>query len=348
MNIVIRADASARIGAGHLMRTLALADTLQAAGAACTFVSAACPAALQERVRAHGHAVRMLGDEHLCTDEAADAAATLQFVGTMQPDWLIVDHYQLSAKWEFALRPSTVRLMAIDDLASRPHHADLLLDQNPGRSRNDYAVLVPRDCTVLTGSRYALLRPEFAKVRARSLTERAGRPGRHVLVTLGGADPLGLTSGVLSALQAACLPADAQVTVVAGAAFTGIDAVAAAFASLPFATRLLDNVGDMATLMAEADVAISAAGSTLWELCCTGVPALAIIVADNQRHSAAELERRGAGLAFDAMNEDWNILPDRVNRLFDPATLAGFRSAASELVDGLGCGRVAQEMLDAG
>src|SRR5690606_25891713 len=113
------------------------------------------------------------------------------------PDWLVVDHYALDQRWEAALRPHVRHLMVLDDLADRPHVCDLLLDQTWGRDPAAYAPWVPEGATVLCGSRYALLRPEFAALRPESLARRKAPhvssggtpPGiRHVLVNLGGVD----------------------------------------------------------------------------------------------------------------------------------------------------------------
>src|SRR5690606_9706020 len=106
----------------------------------------------------------------------------------LHPDWLIVDHYALDARWETALRPHYRKLMAVDDLADRRHQCDLLLDQTFGRTVEDYRPWVPATCTVLCGSNFALLRPEFADLRAYSLRRRAKPQLKHLLISMGGVD----------------------------------------------------------------------------------------------------------------------------------------------------------------
>lgn len=132
MKIAIRTDASGAIGAGHLMRTLSLADELRAQGAACLFICRECPPSLQSLLLSRGHQLQMLdaGDGQI--DESADAAQTLAALGPARMTWMIVDHYQLSSRWEAEIKTRVPRLMAIDDLANRRHVADLLLDQNLG------------------------------------------------------------------------------------------------------------------------------------------------------------------------------------------------------------------------
>ena len=109
----------------------------------------------------------------LGTDWAIDAVQTQQTLGDQVFDWLVVDHYALDGRWEKAMRTHTRRIMVIDDLADRPHACDLLLDQTFGRQMEDYIPLVPEACTLLCGSQFALLRPEFAALREYSLKRRA-------------------------------------------------------------------------------------------------------------------------------------------------------------------------------
>src|SRR5690606_13678349 len=100
------------------------------------------------------------------------ADQTLAALGSRPPAWLVVDHYAIDARWHRHLRPACIHLLAIDDLADRNHDSDLLLDQNLGRGPVDYQGLVPSRCTLLTGPKYALLRPQFRARRSFSLQRR--------------------------------------------------------------------------------------------------------------------------------------------------------------------------------
>ena len=93
-----------------------------------------------------------------------DAEETRIIIGDKKVDCLIVDHYSIDMKWESAMRSSCDHLMVIDDLANRPHDCDLLLDQNFDEGYK-YSDLVPSNCLLLIGPRYALLRDEFQIAR---------------------------------------------------------------------------------------------------------------------------------------------------------------------------------------
>src|SRR5690606_2585434 len=139
--------------------------------------------------------------------QTQDAAGCVPILAKLNPDWLIVDHYALDARWERALKPHYRKLMVIDDLADRPHQCDLLLDQTFGRDAEDYQTWVPANCRLLCGSHYALLRPEFAALRPYSLARRATPQLRQLLITMGGVDKDNATGQVLEALRASQLSA---------------------------------------------------------------------------------------------------------------------------------------------
>ncbi len=122
-------------------------------------------------------------------DWQMDAQQTSAELASWQPDWLVMDHYALDQRWEVALKPCYQKLMVIDDLADRTHSCDLLLDQNLGRLPEDYAGLLPPNCQLLIGPQYALLRPEFVRLRDYSLQRRANAHPPTIiqlLITMGG------------------------------------------------------------------------------------------------------------------------------------------------------------------
>src|SRR2546423_13156523 len=130
--VVLRADASSTIGAGHLMRCLALADELRARGFECHFVSRPSEGGLLGLVSARGHtvhALRATASREEDLDEARDAADVCAVLELLGPSCVVVDHYQLSAAWEAPIRAHSALLLAIDDIG-RAHSCDLLLDQN--------------------------------------------------------------------------------------------------------------------------------------------------------------------------------------------------------------------------
>ncbi len=197
----------------------------------------------------------------------ADAESTLQVIGNDEvAEWLVVDHYQLDARWEQRLRPFTERLMVIDDLADRPHAADLLLDQNLIENYLlRYQSLIQPACGLMLGPRYAMLQPPYAVAREKLLSQRADRRAQRVLVYFGGADQFELTS-----LAVDCL------LQVFGSALT-IDAILPStnpqwpklydLSRTHSQVRLQSHVSSLADVMSAADFAIGASGATSWSVC---------------------------------------------------------------------------------
>lgn len=355
MKIAFRTDASLQMGSGHVMRCLTLAEALRAQGAQCHFISREHPGYLLEVIRQRGHTVTALPASQLSPatendsvlqpahaawlgcDWQTDAAQTVAILATLQPDWLVVDHYALDQRWEEALAPHYRQLLVIDDLADRPHRCDLLLDQNLGRQPQDYAGLVPAHCQVLTGPHYALLRPEFAALRPYSLQRRQAQPAlRQLLITMGGVDQPNATGQVLQALKTCALPQEGRITVVMGLTAPWLQNVRELAVQMPWPTEVVVNVNDMAQRMADSDLAIGAAGSTSWERCCLGLPTLLVVLAANQQSGALALEAAQAARLIGSVNDIVTQLPLAVAELIESERQSRMSLAASAVTDGLG------------
>lgn len=360
MQVAFRADASLAIGTGHVMRCLTLADALRERGAVCRFITRELPGNLIDGIRQRGYAVVVLPPPAaayappptpahaawLGVPAALDAGQTLAALGN-GVDWLVLDHYALDADWEAILRPACRRLLVIDDLADRPHLADLLLDQNLGRQAADYDALLPAGCRRLIGPSHALLRPEFAARRAASLARRQSGGLRQLLVSMGGVDKDNATGAALAALPPGLLPAACRIVVVLGPHAPWRDAVAAQVGELPWPAELRVAVADMATLIADSDLAIGAAGTSAWERCCLGLPTLTAVLAANQAAGAAALQAAGCVERLGDPAAGFPDLPEKLAGLLAPGRLAAMQAAGAALTDGGGASRLAAEMLDA-
>ncbi len=371
MQIAFRTDASLQMGSGHVMRCLTLADALRAQGAQCQFISRAHPGNMISTIQQRGYKVNCLAapvqqaqadikfdnagtltanqtPAHaawLGCDWQADAQETAAILTDLQPDWLVVDHYALDQHWEEALAPHYRQLLVIDDLADRPHHCDLLLDQNwfaditPARYRN----LVPPHCKCYLGPEYALLKPEYAQLRA-SMPPRDGKV-RRVLVFLGGSDPSNQTAKVLTALTQPSF-AHLQVDVVLGQNHPDAQSIAEQVA-IRLGTALHQALPTLGHLMARADLMIGAGGSTTWERMCLGLPAIVISVAANQTTTNRALMNAGY-IDFLGELSDVSIpnITDALQRCMDnPGVLKSQNSLGQKLVSGTGASIICQQLI---
>ena len=289
--VAIRVDSSEQIGSGHLMRCLTLAERLREDGAVVHFICREFSGNLNHLVREQGFSLHILPrhtDHPALTGYAAwltvpqevDAEETRTILRQIQPvERLVVDSYALDAAWEQSLRPFVREIFVIDDLANRPHECDILLDQNFYREmRHRYDGLVPPTCKLLLGPSHALLREEFYAAR-----EKIGVLDgvlRRILVFYGGSDVTRETEKAIRALvQLQLLSVTVDVVVGGSNPFrASIEELCAAHEFLHYHCQ----VSNMAELMAHTDLCLGAGGTTTWERCFLGLPAIVTAVAENQ------------------------------------------------------------------
>lgn len=348
MRIAIRADASIAIGTGHVMRCLAIAGALREQQADVVFVCREQEGHLCDLIEVQRFTVHRLpqsDDAHLdwCLD--AEQTAEIFLRQRLTVDWLIIDHYGLDRKWEAPSRRFCRRVMVIDDLADRMHDCDMLLDQNYCNGMDvRYSGLVPHGCQLLLGPTYALLRPEFQRLRAMS-RQRGGRL-KHVLVFFGGSDPANETVKALEGLRQLDR-SDLTVDVVVGGSNPHRAQVEALCDGLPN-TVYHCQVSNMAELMTDADLSIGAGGTTTWERCCLGLPALVSILADNQAELTHAVSDFGASVNLGRANA---LKSDDYRKAVESLTseqLAHMEQRCVALVDGNGAGRVAHAIMQSG
>jgi UDP-2,4-diacetamido-2,4,6-trideoxy-beta-L-altropyranose hydrolase len=369
MNVVFRTDASLDIGIGHVMRCLTLAQALGDRGATCRFICREHAGNLLDLIRERGFEAQALptqvvsqknivqqdkiGDNFIAhaawlgTDWKTDAKQTKEAIGDEVIDWLIVDHYALDVRWESILKPHYQKLMVIDDLADRPHDCDILLDQNLGRTEQHYAALVFTHCKVLVGPQYALLRPEFSKLRKYSLDRRATPKLKHILITMGGVDKDNATGQVLAALNGSALPTDCRITVVMGPHAPWLTQVGNQAEKLPWSTEVLVNVDNMAKLMADSDLAIGAAGSTSWERCCLGLPTMLVILANNQLRGSMVLVKSGSSLLLGKVEDVALNLSSAIKGIQDGVSLLNMQNSSAILTVGAGTTSIVNALVSA-
>lgn len=224
-------------------------------------------------------------------------------------DWTVLDGYGFTAADHEAVKAAGSRLLSIDDHAIvRSNAADLVLDQNLGATRAAYG-----DRTdMLLGPRYALLRREFWRLAPRVTAPQ----GRRLLVAMGGSPAPGTLDGFNRIL--------------ADPAVEGVEVVE------------LRGLATVVEAMTSSDLALSASGSTCWELCCSGLPPVLLPVADNQVPLAAALASHGAAEdcgPIGTVDPAW--VAERVAALAnDPERRARMSRRGQTLVDGRGAKRV--------
>ncbi len=361
--ILIRCDASLQIGSGHVIRCRTLARELKQRGAEVLFICRRQPGDLvalleqefcvlslhnQPLASSKGLEGRELYEAWLGCSQSQDADDCIKAIASerlQNVDWLVVDHYGIDITWQSQILiglcgDTPTRLLIIDDLANRPHKADLLLDQNFLGMATDlrYQALVPSHCRQLLGPAYALLGPEYSQLH--SLVPERTKVQR-ILVFFGGVDQDNLTGRTLEALTDPRM-AHLSVDVVLGRLSPHRQVVLDLVAQRAF-TTLHDPLPSLAGLIARADLAIGAGGSTTWERACLKLPSLVVTIAANQMPFAQALNHAGH---LELLGDSVTVTAEQIrSAILAQITGPLQNDAGSNLTDGLGAKRLALAML---
>lgn len=335
MNVVIRADGG-NIGFGHVMRCSALGNALKKAGAEVVFAVNNDQSVI-DKVRQMGFNTAVMGG----MTSLSEIPKLCDVIRKAEADVLIVDSYNVSEEYFSAVKQIISKTIYIDDINAFPYDVDMVINGNVYAADLPYAS--PNHSTrFLLGSKYALLRDEFLNTLPVTLKPAV----ENILVTTGGTDTWRLTPRVLDCMEAEGLLDTVKVNVVIGPGFKNVNDIADKYGKHPN-IRLHGNVLSMPALIAANDIAISAGGSTNYELAYMGVPALVISTADNQFMLAAKMHEMGAvsyiGYARDVTDEQIREGLRKLINDFD------FRSSLARncrrIIDGKGAMRCAEEIV---
>ena len=325
--VVFRCDGGPKLGAGHVMRCLAMAEILQSLGWKCSFaVNANTKLKLLDKspfnqiILANNHMPEDLGDK--LSEECA---------------LLVVDHYGLDASYEKGCRKWAQKICVFDDLANRSHDCDMLVDFTPNRLPSQYKGITPQKCQFFIGPNYAPLRHEFFTARIHQSRSKKPNTLPHLLITPGATDPTNITGTILKAIR------DSQLD---------INVTATLSADAPHKSEveeLLNTIGGtllldcrvMAQIIERADLIIGSGGMSSWERCCLSKPSILIINAKNQRANASALESIGAAKIINTCGKDIEIISAVSTLLENKPELEKMAKKAGEICDGLGANRLA-------
>lgn len=330
MRFLFRADAGPQIGLGHVQRCLSLAGALTDRGADATFLVSGGEN-VRDRVLDQGIECRTIDDE---PDSEGDARTTISTAQATGAGVLILDSYKIDDTYVGACQDAGLGVAIMDDFGLPSEMANIVID--PSGTAGDSQ----EDDRILGGPGFAILRPEFR----REFRPRVPGPVESVLVTMGGADPMGLTAEVVRILDD--LEGDFEVDVVVGPYFGDTGCLENEVNRTKHDVRILRDPESMIDLMERADIACAGAGQTLFELAATGCPTVAVGYVENQRRNINAMA--GAILPVWVTDADRSDpIEDAIGLLFtDIAIRTRLSQGALGLVDGRGADRVADQMIN--
>ena len=345
--LFIRADASVSIGTGHIMRMIALGQAWQAQGGEVHFLCSEITPALEQRLAGEGfHLLRVdatLGSQEDLSETTHLITVALQ--ADIQNARVVLDGYHFGSDYQLGIKAEGFKLLVLDDYGHADfYHADWVLNQNISAREELYAKRSP-DTKLLLGPKFAMLRKEFLAYKG--WQRKIAPVAKKILVTLGGSDPDNVTLKVIQAL----IDLDLHAKVVIGGSNPHLREIENFLHSQKDSTALIEvivNATNMPELMAWADVAIAAAGSTCWELAFMGLPSIFVILAENQVSIASRLEAEGFGVC---LGNGVGLKKDKLaEAIFTHAKNENFLQTVAkqgrQMIDGYGAQRMVAEMQD--
>ena len=333
-HVILRADATPSVGVGHAMRLLALSQELISRGLSVGLVGDVEVPWVQKGYEEAG--VALVGP-------VSSPAELVRMARTHGARAVVLDRYDLGPSWGEAARAAGLRVLAMaDGPFGSDQVADVYVDQNPGAQERD----IDAGQIAVAGARYTLFRDDVLAQRgdASLIQDPVGRPMR-VLAVFGGTDPFGAGEVVVPLLLSTGVPV--EVTWVRPVGAASVDVTVGAGQSVT-------QVGPLSKLAEAArgvDVVVTAAGSSVWELMCVGVPVGVVCVTDNQlagyrvvianrwATGVGELERLRDGSGLDAAREDVRVM------LTDVGARREMAVRSQQMLDGLGRARVADLLI---
>lgn len=348
--ILFRADGNSEIGSGHIMRCLALANEAKIQGYECIFVIASED--FKDTILSNGHEVIVLKSNYKKMKN--DLPELSRIINEKAPQLVIVDSYFVDWYFMSEVKKQCDMQKAIfcyiDDFANEDYPCHKLVNYNIYglEMKNKYTELYgERPPQLFLGLRYALLRKEFRNHKKRIVDDRV----KNVMISTGGADTQHLgVEFVRTILRNRELAEKYDYHLIIGGMNPDRCKIEKMVATEPNIFVHV-NETDMAGVMCRMDVAISAAGTTLYELCATQTPTITYIVADNQILGANEFAKSGLMLNYgDVRDVEKKEITQRIIKGVDILSREiDTRKRMVELmyrtVDGRGAERLLKELL---
>lgn len=326
MQVMLRADGNGEIGYGHLVRTGSLTETLLDRGHDVTFVTTTPETA--RSIVPEAALIRSISSRD-------DPRPLLELCDREQPDIVYTDAYPVTTDTQQAIREE-VTLAVLQDDTRHAICADLFVNGNLYADALAYEFVGPPARTCL-GPDYVLLRREIRTQLAESPPWRD--PPEHCLVTLGAGDVAALTPTVIRALDGLGLDIDAIVG--PGCSADQHAAIEAAARTADCPVTVERDPADLPARMFGADIAVTTASTTTYELLALGTPLVSIPVVANQERLARALRERDAAEVLPARPDEPAIRAGVATYCRDRTRRRRRRRLGRELVDGRGTKRVA-------
>ena len=343
-NYLFRCDVSPHVGTGHFRRCLVLARELKDLGAGVFFVCRMTNFEVPQEFT-------LLCDDWTTIDWSlspeSDAQEVVKFYKRYQIDITVIDHYRVDVAYQRKLYESGVQWLQFDNCSQQPLWADWVINPRLDAKTCDYSSLRQRDETqFLLGPSYALLRREFSQWHNHT---GFNKNVKKILMTFGGGDDKGATVFCLEAIKDID-PAIERVVLATTFNPRLEDIINWKEAHNKVNVKVLIDEKEIGRRMSHMDMAITAGGTTTFEIAAMGLPSLIIQIAENQRGNATAFNYENAALFLGLIeNISTAHLEKHVAILVDnPKLRKSMSEKGKALVDCFGAKRVAKILVSHG
>lgn len=339
--IGIRVDANETIATGHLMRCLAIAEELQRQASPPVFLTA--DAYAEQIIASKGYPVLLLNTDWNQMDR--ELPELLHLIEQYSIDKLFIDSYSVTYSYLATLQKHC-QVIYLDDLNAFLYPVSMILNYSIYADTIPYADLYTSSpMKLLLGTAYAPLRSEF-----KSLGLKERRSVSKILITAGGVDSYNVAGSLMKKILNEKLFPDIEFHLVVGKLNSHLQELKDLAAGNP-CIILHHDVSKMADLMTSCDLAVSAGGTTLYELSACGVPTVCFSVVDNQLENVRGFAAKGIMVyAGDVRTDLLDVLDRVIQYLTQCISNSVFRTKCScemqKIVDGSGAERVAANIIE--
>lgn len=286
--ILFRVDGNSEIGAGHIMRCLSIGEMAKNMGAECVYLTA--DHSFELLIKKNGFQCNVL--DTIFSNPESEFSALEPILTQFSPDFIVVDSYYVTPYYLEWLK-QVGKIIYIDDIPSFAYPVDILINYNIYADKKEYELIYSKDKKslphLILGPQYVPLRKEFQSVNVLVTKKYA----ENILVSVGGTDPEHMALKLLNSfLNEKEQFENYQFHFIINSFEPDRDEILGIASFNPWIT-IHENIQCMSALMLKCDLAIAAAGSTLYELSVCGVPTITYILDDNQVLGAMKFEALG-------------------------------------------------------
>ncbi len=331
MRIIFRLDATKEIGIGHMMRCMALAEELVIRGEKCYFFSKITNNELLNQLKKRKIIVEKINKINTYREELKNL---IRFSKKKEIDWIITDNYEIDSECTQAIKNDGFKLLSIDDIAQAFYYSDIVVNQNI--NANNLKIEGAEHTKFLLGTKYVMLRDELLKIEMKRYNDSV----KKILITLGGIDKDNLTLKIIKNINE--INAEVKLIVVSGPYNTHYDDLKKFANNNSRKIDVISSPRSMLDIYLESDIAISAGGSSCYELAYFGIPNIIITVADNQLNIAKALDKKNVSIYLGKKEEfSSNRIKENVLKLINDNSLRkNMAENGRKIVDGKGKKRI--------